>query len=138
MGARRGQYRLTLDDHRALGLTLANANDALTSAFVFFANHYPGGEKSDLVKLIDRAEKALSKARCELDEVVCAEQPDRPNADALSAYYPDGEKRQRLLLSPVPRRAVGSRYRAKPRRRRLVQARHVPGSHHDVLQPSRL
>ncbi len=73
---------LTLDQHRAVGCRLGKLQDELTTLVCLIGNAYPVNSKP--VRMVGKAHDALSRLRCELDNVVFREHGD---AASTQVYY---------------------------------------------------
>jgi len=89
--------KMTLDEHREMGLYLARANDELVGRSVTISN---SKSKSDpragrVDRSLKRAIDGLRQARSELENMMFADYPEETRGqDALQVYYPTQVIRQ--------------------------------------------
>jgi hypothetical protein len=85
--------KLTLEQHRAIGLELAVMRDRLGNLWVKLANGYPYRQ----VEKLNKAIKLIDVVRCEMDTQVYREFPNGEGFESLKyVYYPTQEKRQEV------------------------------------------
>ncbi|MFG1807808.1 hypothetical protein [Streptomyces sp. NPDC049040] len=83
--------RLTLEEHRDLGLSLAYVRDELQKRTIQLANAYPQpGPEAVPEELLKEALRTLESVRYELDQIMCHEYPDNGTPEV---YYPEGGQR---------------------------------------------
>jgi len=79
-----------MEEHQALGGTLKKMRDQLQRAQMQIFTHYPLSSKA--AKLATKALEAVDALRCEMDNVVIRENPNRSNKELLDCYYGPDEK----------------------------------------------
>lgn len=83
--------RLTLEEHKELGLTLATMRDELVKRSAQVDNAYPRtGPEAKAQKKIHSAYEAIDEARCILEEALFKDYPDAET----TVYYPQQETRE--------------------------------------------
>jgi hypothetical protein len=83
--------RLTLEEHRELGLRLTAIRDELLHLGTQLSNAYPrSGPEGVPGRRLHEARRAVDQARCELDHAMFRE---HPREGETTVYYPHPEDR---------------------------------------------
>ena len=83
--------RLSIEEHREIGMRLAAIRDELLHLGTKLSNAYPrSGPESVPAGKLDEAREAVDAARCELDHAYFREHPQQTDT---TAYYPHIEDR---------------------------------------------
>lgn len=82
--------RLTLEEHKELGLALAVMRDDLVRYSTMLANAYPvAGPEAKPHRKLESAYAAIDEARCALENALF----DEHRGAETSVYYPDSDRR---------------------------------------------
>ncbi len=87
--------KLTLEQHRALGLRIEVARLIVMRAYIDAANAHPIGARH--VKLADTAHKAIDKLKSALDDLVFTEFPSAP--DPAGCCYGHSEEAAAVMAA---------------------------------------